>query len=68
MLKLYTCEYFVFYSKLVKYDVVVVESLMNSCFIDVVVDIRCCYWWFMLWVFMIVGFVVKFELFFRVLW
>jgi len=55
-------------SKLVKYDVVLVRFLMNSWSIGVVVDIRCCCWWFMLWVFMIMELVVKFELFLKVLW
>ena len=43
MLKMYICEYFVFCSKLVKYDIVVVGLLMNSWLIIVVVVVmRCC--------------------------
>jgi len=51
---MYICEYFVFCSTLVKYDFVVVGLLMNSWSIDVVlVVMRCCCRWFMLWVFII---------------
>ena len=64
---MYTCECFVFCSKLVKYDIVV-GFLMNSWLIGVVVDIRYCCWWFILWVFVIMEFVVKFDLFLKVLW
>jgi len=48
---MYICEYFVFCTKWVKNDIVVVGLLMNSWLIDVVVVMR--YWWFMLWVFII---------------
>jgi len=42
MLEMYKWLYFVFCSKLMKNDVVVVGLLMNSCLIDVVVVMRCC--------------------------
>jgi len=42
MLKMYICEYFVFYLKLMKYDIIVDELLMNSYLIDVAVVMRCC--------------------------
>jgi hypothetical protein len=43
MLEMYIYVYFVFCSKLVKYDIVVVGLLMNSWLIDVVVVVvRCC--------------------------
>jgi hypothetical protein len=42
MLKMYIYVYFVFYSKLVKYDIVVVRLLMSSWLIDVVVVRRGC--------------------------
>jgi len=51
MLKMYIYEYFVFCSKLVICDIVVVGLLINSWLIGVVMS--CCCWWFMLWVFII---------------
>jgi len=53
MLKMHRYGYFVFCSKLVKYDIVVVGLLMNSCLNVVVVVMRCCCWWLMPWVFII---------------
>jgi len=49
------------------YEVIVVESLMNSCLLVVIVVIRCCCCEFMLWVFMVMKIVMKIELFLRVL-
>ena len=40
MLEMYICEYFVFCTKWVKNDIVVVGLLMNSWLIDVVVVMR----------------------------
>jgi len=67
MFKLYIHVYFVFCSQFVKYDVVVVGLLMNSCLIGVVVGMRCCCCGFMLWVFIIMEFVVRFKLLLKVL-
>jgi len=49
----YICILCDFAKKLVKYDIVVVGLLMNSWLIDVVVAMRCCCWWLMSWVFII---------------
>jgi len=68
MRKLYIHENIVFCSKLVMYEVVVVDSLMNSWLLGVVVVMRCWCCEFMLWVFMIMKIVMKFKLFLRVLW
>jgi hypothetical protein len=53
MLEMYIWVYFVFCSKLVKYDIVSVRLSMNSWSIDIVVVMRCCCWWFMPWIFII---------------
>ena len=69
MLKLYIHENFVFCSKLVMYEVVVVvDSLMNLWLVGVVIVMSCCCCEIMLWVFMVMKIVMKFELYSRVLW
>jgi len=43
-----------FHSKLMKYNVVVDELLMNSWLVIAVVVMRCCCWWLMPWVIIII--------------
>jgi len=66
MLKLYIHEYMCFRAKLVWNDIIVVVLLMISWPIDIVVIMRCYCCEFMLWIFIIMKIVMKFELFLRV--
>jgi len=66
MLKLYIYVYFVFCSKLVKYDVLVDGLLMNSFLIDVVFVMRCC-WWLEPWAIIIIELWWDFVWFLKVL-
>jgi len=43
-----------FHSKLMKYNVVVDELLMNSWLVVAIVVMRCCCWWLMPWVIIII--------------
>ena len=57
-----------YHSKLMKYNVVVDELLMNSWLVVVVIIMRCCCWWLMQWVIIIIELEVDLCCSWRFLW